>query len=212
FPTLREEAERHGETVYERLNARLDALARDLPFPALLAEHLHVLPDHHGNRSPRADAAARGLVSGLSLSAGPDDLAILYLATVQGLAYGTRHIVEAMNDTGYRIDTVLASGGGTKNPVFLREHANATGCRIVLPREPEAVLLGAAMLGAVSAGLHPDLRAAMAAMSGAGATVEPAGGEVARFHERKYRVFRRMIDDQLAYRALMTGNPLSDPP
>ncbi|MBE7212269.1 MAG: FGGY-family carbohydrate kinase, partial [Gluconacetobacter diazotrophicus] len=89
FPTLREDAERRGETVYERLNARLDALARGLPFPALLAEHLHVLPDHHGNRSPRADAAARGLVSGLSLSAGPDDLALLYLATVQGLAYGT---------------------------------------------------------------------------------------------------------------------------
>ena len=45
---------------------------------------------------------------------------------------------------------MIACGGDTKNPVFLREHADATGCRVVLPREPEAVLLGAAMLGAVA--------------------------------------------------------------
>ena len=59
-----------------------------------------------------------------------------------------------MDQAGYAVDTILACGGGTRDPVFLREHADATGCRIVLPREPEAVLLGAALLGAVAAGAH----------------------------------------------------------
>src|SRR5439155_161089 len=89
------------------------------------------------------------------LCATEDDLAVLYLATVQAIAYGTRHILEALNAQGYGIDTILASGGGTKNPVFVREHSDVTGCRVVLPREPEAVLLGAAMLGAVASGDQP---------------------------------------------------------
>ncbi len=204
YPALAEEARQAGATVYARLNARIEALAAPLAFPALLTEGLHVLPDFHGNRSPLADAGMRGMVSGLTLSAGTDDLARLYLATVQAVAYGTRHVVEAMNGEGYAIDTMLASGGGTKNPVFLREHADATACRIVLPEEPEAVLLGAAMLGAVAAGLHPGLPEAMAAMSRAGEVRRPDPA-TRRYHEAKYAVFRRMQSDQLDYRRLMAG-------
>ncbi|MBL6078157.1 FGGY-family carbohydrate kinase [Belnapia sp. T18] len=204
YPALAEEARQAGEMVYARLNARLAALAAALPFPALLTEGLHLLPDFHGNRSPLADAGMRGMASGLTLSATADDLARLYLATLQAIAYGTRHIVEALDAEGYAIDTMLASGGATKNPVFLREHADATGCRIVLPEEPEAVLLGAAMLGAVAAGLHPGLPAAMAAMSRAGSILRPDPA-TRRYHEAKYAVFRRMQSDQLAYRGLMAG-------
>ena len=192
-------------TVYAALNARLAKLAESMAFPALLTRELHVLPYFHGNRSPRADPGLRGGVSGLKLSATEDDLAVLYLATVQAIAHGTRHILEALNAQGYRIDTILASGGGTKNPVFVREHSDVTGCRVVLPREPEAVLRGAGMLGAVASGDQPGVAAAMAALSGAGAVIEPAGGAVGRYHDAKFRVFQRMYDDQMAYRGLMSG-------
>lgn len=208
YPGVRAEAEATGETVYQRLNARLERLAaaRGLSgLPAALSHGLHVLPDFHGNRSPRADASLRGMISGLALEAGADELALLYLATVQALAYGTRHIIATLNQRGYRIDTIIATGGGAKNPLFLREHADATGCRIILPRENEAVLLGAAMLGAVAAGLFSDLAAAMAAMSGVGATIEPAP-DAQMYHARKYAVFHRLFADQMAYRALMQGH------
>ena len=196
----------HEGTMQEALNARLAALATPLPFPAMLTRDLHVQPDFHGNRSPRADPTLRGMISGLGLSATPDDLAVLYLATVQAVAYGTRHIIDALKDAGYRIDTILGCGGGTKNPVFLREHADASGCRIVLPEESEAVLLGAAMLGAVAAGHYPGLSEAMAAMSRAGRVIEPSRGAVRRYHDAKYGVFQRMHADQLAYRGLMGDN------
>ncbi|RKK05652.1 ribulokinase [Pseudoroseomonas wenyumeiae] len=205
YPALAEEAAQAGITIYQRLNELLEEMAAPLPFPALLTEHLHVMPDFHGNRSPRADASLRGMVSGLGLSATAEDLALLYLATVQAIAYGTRHIIETLNGQGYAIDTVLACGGGTKNPVFLREHADATGCRIVLPAEPEAILLGASMLGAVAGGVHPDLPAAMAAMSRAGRVVQPASEAARRYHDAKYAVFLRMHEDQMAYRSLMAG-------
>jgi FGGY-family pentulose kinase len=202
---LAERATAAGTSVYALLNERLDALAAEqrAPFPAALARDLHVLPDHHGNRSPRADPTLRGMVSGLKLSDSVDALALLYLATVQAIAHGTRHIIDVLRAHGYPIATVLACGGGTKNDVFLREHADATGCRVVLPAEPEAVLLGAAILGAVASGDRPSVAEAMGAMTRAGRVIAPAGGEVARFHDAKQRVFQRMYCDQLAYREAM---------
>ncbi len=205
FAEADRDARARGCTIYERLNDKLAEMAATLAFPALLTAGLHVQPDFHGNRSPRADATLRGMVSGLTLSASLDDLALQYLATIQAVAYGTRHIIETMRAGGYAIDTILACGGGTKNPVFLREHADATGCTVVLPREPEAVLLGAAVLGAVAGGAYPGVRDAMASMSRAGSVVLPGTPEVQAFHERKYSVFLRMHEDQLAYRVLMAG-------
>lgn len=202
---LRARAKSEGTTAYAILNARLDALAEREPFPGALTRDFHVLPYFHGNRSPRADPTLRGGASGFKLSSTLDVLAVHYLATVQSLAHGTRHIIDEMNRAGYQIDTILATGGDTKNPVFVREHADATQCQIVLPRETEAVLLGSAILGAVAAGNHPTVLDAMGAMNAADRVVAPSGGEVRAFHEKKHRIFHRMYDDQMAYRAIMEG-------
>lgn len=201
------EAKRSGRTIYELLNARLEVLAKRerVRFPAALTRELQILPDFHGNRSPRADPTLRGVISGLTLSATADDLARQYLAAIQAVAYGTRHIIEEMNRRGYAIDTVLICGGGTKNPVFLREHADITGCRLVLPAEPEAVLLGSAVLGAVAGGEHATVLGAMQSMNGAGRIVAPTRGAVARFHAAKYRVFHRMHADFVAQRRIMAA-------
>jgi FGGY-family pentulose kinase len=200
---LRTEAGARGTTVYTLLNERLDRLAAEAGSRAGLTRDLHVYPDFHGNRSPRADATLRGMVSGLRLTDSIDHLALIYLATIQALALGTRHVIDAMNERGYRIDTLIACGGDLKNPVFVQEHADATGCRLVLPREPEAVLLGAAMLGAVAAGAYGSVEQAMAAMSSSSSIVRPVAAS-AEFYARKYRVFHRMHADQLAYREAMT--------
>jgi FGGY-family pentulose kinase len=201
YAELREQAGPGG--VHEALNLRLDAMAGEAPV-ATLTRNLHVLPYHHGNRSPRADPTLRGVISGLRLSATLDDLALLYLATIQAIAYGTRHIVEALNATGYAVDTIMASGGGTKNRVFLQAHADATGCRVVLPAEPEAVLLGAAVLGAVAGRAYPDVRTAMGAMTRAGRVIEPDPA-IAGYHRAKYAVFQRMYEDYVGYREMMRG-------
>jgi len=87
--------------------------------------------------------------------------------------------------------------------VFLREHADVTGRAIALPEEPEAVLVGAAILGAVAAGAHPSVVAAMGAMTAPGHTVQPAGGDVARYHDKRHCVFLAMHEHQLADREMM---------
>ena len=61
----------------------------------------------------------------------------------EALAYGTRHIIESMNAAGHRIERIVMCGGGSKNPYWLRENADATGCEIHLVNEEDAVMLGA---------------------------------------------------------------------
>jgi ribulose kinase len=192
-----------SRSPYEILNERLDELARASGRPrAELTHDLHVCPYFHGNRSPRADPSLRGMITGLTLSATLDDLARLYLATIQAIAYGTRHILEDMNRCGFRINTLFACGGGTRNPVFLEAHADITGCRLVLPREPEAVLLGSAILGAAASGALGSITDAMSAMSHAGAVRTP-DPVTASYHTRKYRVFHELYEHQIFYRATM---------
>lgn len=204
-PSVKARAKRNGRTIYEELNAKLQELAatESVLWPAALTRDLHVQPDFHGNRSPRADATLRGVISGLSLTKDEDDLARLYLATIQAVAHGTRHIIEEMNKAGHGIRTIFVCGGGAKNPVFLREHADITGCELVLPREPEAVLLGAAVLGAVAAGKWPSVARAMTMMNAPGRRLRPARGGVRAYHDSKYKVFHRMHADFLACRRIM---------
>lgn len=202
------EATKRGVTVYELLNERLQTLVEKggVGHPAELTTDINVLPYFHGNRSPRADPTLRGIVSGLRLSDSVDELALFYMATVQSIAHGTRHIIDTMNEQGYQIETIVMCGGGTKNPLFLREHADVTGCTIILPREPEAVLLGSAILGAVASGDRESFTDAMGRMSGAGERQEPHGGDVRRFHDAKHRVFLKMYEDFQTYRRMMVSD------
>ena len=155
---------------------------------------MHVLPDHHGNRSPRADPSARGLIVGLTLETGRDALARRYLATLQALAYGTRHIIETLRTHGHRIERLVMCGGGTKNPYWLREHADATGCAIELVSEDDAVTLGAALLGAVASGQFASLPEAARAMVRPGRSINPRS-ETQAFHAAKYAVFLQLYAD-----------------
>ncbi|MRG57592.1 ribulokinase [Phyllobacterium sp. SYP-B3895] len=190
----------------EQLHRHLAAMADE---PAFLTADRHLNPDFHGNRSPLAQAWRKGAVSGLTLDSDVDDLALDYLATIQALAYGTRHIIEEMQRKGIEVSSLVVSGGLAKNTLYLREHADATGCRVVVPAQSEPVLLGSAILGAVAAGAFNDIASAMSAMSGDGTVVEPRSGKIRRYHQAKYKVFRRMQEDFAAYAQMMSAEPLN---
>ena len=71
-----------------------------------------------------------------------------------------RHVLEALNENGYVIDTLHVTGGHTRNPLLMELYADATGCTVVEPLADEAVLAGTGMVAATAAGLYPDLNAA----------------------------------------------------
>ena len=199
WPLLESTAQVEGRNLYAVLNDWLQDLEAREPWPT---RDLHVLGDHHGNRSPRANPAARGVVLGLTLEQGKDGLARLYLATLQALAYGTRHIIEHMTASGHRIERIVACGGGTKNPYWLRENADATGCEIHLVDEEDAVTLGASLLGAVACGAFASMPQAAASMVRPGASVS-ARVHTKAFHDAKYAIYLQLYDDMERCRTAM---------
>lgn len=206
FPHLANRAASQGISLFQLLNKILESMMHDKgsPFLAALTDDIHVLPDFHGNRSPIADPKAKGIVCGLTLDTSEKQLALLYLATVQGIAYGTRHIVEHCNAHEHKIDTLLACGGLAKNPIFIQEHADIIGYPIILPRESESVLLGAAILGAVAAKKYSSMNEAMKALNAAGQVVHPSKDpKVKKYHDAKYRIFRELYEQQLSQRSIM---------
>lgn len=201
YADAEKEAKASGRHPHAVLN---DWVARLQAHEAYPARHLHILPDHHGNRSPRADASARGAVVGLTLEDGHDALARLYLATLEALAYGTRHIIETMNASGHAISRVVMCGGGTKNPLLLQVHADAIGCPIHLVEDEDAVTLGAGVLAAVASGQFASIEAAAGAMVRPGGSVDTNPAHAA-YHDAKYRVFLELYDQGRAARAAMAA-------
>lgn len=199
---LHQQALDSGVSVYELLNQRVTELRENAAASTDITADLHMLPDFNGNRSPVADPHSRGMWSGLSLDGSMDSLARQYLATIQAIAYGTRQIIQGLNAQGYSITQINASGGGTKNPLWMQEHADICGVRILIAQNSESVTLGAAILAAVAAGKFGSIIDAMAAMSPKAEVIEPHTGRNS-FHERKYQVFKSMYQHQLQYRQLM---------
>lgn len=177
-----------GQQTHDEMIARIERLRENEPD---LAPRLHVLPDFNGNRSPLADPHALAVISGLTLDGSPDGLARLYWRTMVGLALGVRHILEILNANGYAIDTLHLAGGHARNRLLTGLYADVTGCTVRQLSNGDAMLLGAAMVAARAAGLHPSLAEAAKAMRNGSEDRAPDPAAKAR-HDRDYKVFLRM--------------------
>jgi FGGY-family pentulose kinase len=155
------------------------------------AARIHVLPDFHGNRSPLADPHAVGVISGMTLDASFDGLCRLYWRTSVAIAHGIRHILEKMHDYGYHPDTLHVAGGHVKNPVLMELYSDVTGCKVIVPKMNEAVLLGTAIAASVACGLYKNLAEAGAAMYPGGHERLPDAAK-REFYDRDYRRFLAM--------------------
>ncbi|PWA67525.1 Carbohydrate kinase, FGGY, C-terminal [Artemisia annua] len=103
--------------------------------------------------------------------------------------------------TGALLDYIVDNHGASAH---LANRAASKSCSIILPRESESVLLGAAILGAVAAKKYPGLRGAMKALNAAGLVIHPSKDpRVKKYHDAKYHIFRQLYEQQLSYRSIM---------
>nr|WP_279327461.1 FGGY-family carbohydrate kinase [Chelativorans petroleitrophicus] len=193
FYPAAQEAARMAKEVALSLPAWLSEKARqgskNLSETVLLARGLDVVPEFLGNRAPFADPHARAVIAGLSMERDVASLVALYIAGVCGLGYGLRQILETQDAAGVRVERIMISGGAGQDPLGRQILADATRRPMLASRVDEPVLLGSAILGAVAAGLYPDIVTAMQAMSGVSATYTPAAGVINAVHESRYRAF-----------------------
>jgi ribulose kinase len=145
----------------------LGELAQSVP-PG--SEGLVVLDYWQGNRTPYVDPEARGIIRGLSLK---HTSGHLFRAILEGIAYGTEHILRTFRQNGFVVEEMVAAGGPTRSPLWMQIHADVSNVPITLPAVADAPALGSAILGAVAAGLFPDVQAAASQMVHGSARIEP---------------------------------------
>jgi xylulokinase len=121
------------------------------------------LPYLSGERTPHNNANARGSFTGLSQSTEPAQLA---QAVMEGVTFGFRDCQRVLNDAGTKIDRLLAVGGGSKSPLWLKMIATNLNMEIALPEDGDfGGALGAARLGLCAAtGADPASVMAMPAI------------------------------------------------
>jgi xylulokinase len=149
------------------------------------SDGLFALPYWNGAQTPYWDGGARGAVIGWS---GIHTGAHLYRALLEGAAYETRLQVDGVEaDTGQTVTGFLATGGGSRSEMWSQIIADVTGRKVTICAESETTALGAAMIATCAVGIHPDLRAAAAAMTRTVQTIVPRPEAVEQYRAKYER-------------------------
>lgn len=103
----------------------------------------------NGVRSPLMDFDLNGMILGMNLNTKPEEI---YLALIEATAYGTRLIMDAFEQAGVTVESVVLGGGiPMKNEMLVQVYADICKKEIRLAQSPNASARGAAILGAAAA-------------------------------------------------------------
>ncbi len=152
-----------GESDYEALN--LDA--SKLP-PG--SENLIVQEHFQGNRTPHTDPNSRGAFHGLTLKHGREHL---FRAAIEGVAFVSELILDSMRTNGFFPESIVVSGGATHSELWLQIHSDVSNLPLILTKNPDAPLLGCAILAAVGAEIYEDIPTAVEQMVQFDRVIEP---------------------------------------
>jgi len=181
---------------FKALQARLNEMA-DGSFEKLtiLSEELLLTPDINGNRSPFANPRMLPVILG-KIAPTFDGLAALFLAAIQALAYSTKSILLHMKkELGFEIHDLVVCGGLSRNRIFTQTIADVLQIAVKFPANPEAVSVGAAILGASASGILGDFRQAARALNKENReeTIRPNDNLTIRnFHSSKFEQFMKV--------------------
>jgi xylulokinase len=150
------------------------------------------LPTLSGSMTPRWDASARGVFSGLAMSTSPAHLA---RAVLEGCTYALRDLVDRLEALGLDGELRVVGGGG-RSGEWMQLKADVTGRAVRSVLADEATAVGAAMLAATAVGMTSSLQEAADAMVRlASHSVEPTDHPgVRETYAVGYAAYRRLFD------------------
>lgn len=152
-----------AENVYDQLTADAEGIAPG-------CDGLIMLPHLQGALFPEYNEAARGVFFGISLG---HKRAHFVRAILESIGFLIRRDLEGLNRLGAGAKEIRVLGGGARSWFWSQIKADICKLRVVVPEQPEAAALGAAILAAVGSGVYRDIPSAVQAMSRAKESIEP---------------------------------------
>ncbi|SDR58183.1 xylulokinase [Rhizobiales bacterium GAS113] len=176
-----------------------EQLARDLdPATAMVAlaaeaeqsppgaKGLVFLPYFSGERTPIHDPQAKGALFGLNLTHRRADI---FRALLEGIAYGTNHVIDTYVEAGQEPRAILAVGGGVRSHAWIQATSDVSGRRQTLREKTVGASYGDAFLAALAIGeVRPET---IKAWNPVASEVAPDAAN-AEIYRRQYGVFREL--------------------
>ena len=141
-----------------------DVFAKDESFETLLSEvstvpvganGLLFTPYLAGERTPHADATIRASFVGMDSSHQRKDFV---RAVLEGITFSLNESIDIFRENGKNIDTIVSTGGGTKNEDWLQMQADIFDAKIIKLSSEQGPGIGAAMLAAYGCGWFESLQ------------------------------------------------------
>lgn len=121
-------------------------------------EGLTFLPYLTGERTPHMNPKARGEWAGLALHHGRGHL---MRSALEGVAFGIREGMEALENNRVAIPEIRLAGGGTLNPQWRQLLSDVLGRPLLATEVSAASAKGAALLGGIAAGVFANANATL---------------------------------------------------
>lgn len=172
-----------GDVTYDMMNEELSR--RSLP------NELIFLPYLVGTNSPEFDVDASGTFFGLRQE---NDVYDMACAVMEGVAFMLRKNCDHIRNKGTEISHIIATGGGSKSPIWCQLQADITGLPVVIPAEKEAACLGCAIIGAVTDNIFRSYQEAARVCVGFTKRYSPVNHDK---YEKKYEKFCALYDAML---------------
>jgi glycerol kinase len=129
-----------------------------------------MVPAFTGLGAPHWDAAARGLIIGLTRGTTRAHIA---RAALEGIAHQVADVLEAMQaDSGLALPEMRVDGAACRNDLLMQLQADLLGVKLVRPEDVETTARGAAYLAGLAAGVWTD-RTALEALRRGEKVFEP---------------------------------------
>lgn len=125
------------------------------------ADGVTVLDFFQGNRTPYKDASAKGVIYGLNVKHTWEHI---YRAVLESVSYGTYNIICNYEKYGYRVDSITACGGVTKDANWMQMISDITGKPVTVNRNSQAGALGCCVAAASAGRRYESFQEAAAHM------------------------------------------------
>lgn len=178
-------AESRGISIFDLLNEKAAQL-----YPG--ESGLIALDWHNGNRSVLSDSNLKGSLFGMTLQTRHEEI---YRAYLEATAFGAKMIMQQYQGWQMEVDHVFACGGiPKKNGLLMEIYANILNKKITVIDSEYAPAIGAAILGAICGGAHPDFNSAIEAMKEPVLyQVEPDPQQV-RIYKKLFSAYKELHD------------------
>ena len=146
----------------------------------------------NGNRTILADADLTGAIFGLTLHTTREEI---YRALLESIAFGSRRIMDNFEEYGLALSEVVACGGiAERSPLMMQLLADTSGRRVHVPEVQEIPARGAALFGAVAAGVYDDIGSAISATRPERVRTYEPDLDAKQTYDRVYGIYRTLYD------------------